>query len=125
MWVKLSMSAVKKEIRHQKSPSLEASFEEFVVGPAVRRQSPITKQTSKIHREEFADNAVICESPIDETPNVLPTVKASAKKEMISLLLDQSKKLRDAMINSILETENTIKEAEVLCDDMKASQFHR
>lgn len=125
MWVKLSMGAVKKEVGQQKLQSLEGSCEEFVVGPAVRRRSPITKQTSKIHREEFADNVIVSDSPIDETPKVIPTVKTSARKEMISLLLDQSKRLRDAMINSILDTENTIKEAEVLCDNIEASQFHR
>lgn len=118
------MSAIKQEPRQQKLPSLETSCEEFVVGPAVRRQSPVTKQISKIHKEEFEDSTTVSDSPVDEAPKILPAAEISARKETISLLLDRSKKLRDAMINSILDTENTIKEAEILCDKTKASQFH-
>ena len=117
IWVKLTMSAVKQEARPHKLPVLETACEEFVVGPAVRRQAPIT---SKIHKEEFEDS--VTDSPMSEAPKILPAATISARKETISSLLDQSKNLRDAMINSILDTENTIKEAEVLCENAKVSQ---
>lgn len=118
IWVKLMMSAIKQETRFQKLPILDTACEEFVVGPAVRRQAPITKQTGKIHKEEFEDS----DSPMDQAPKILPAAKTSARRETISSLLDRSKKLRDAMINSILDTENTIKEAEMLCENTKTSQ---
>ena len=121
IWVKLTMSAVKQETRLQKLPILDAACEEFVVGPAVRRQAPIIKQTSKIHKEEFEDS--VTDSLMDQAHNIHPEVKASARKETISSLLDRSKKLRDAMIDSILDTENTIKEAE-MCENTKVSQHN-
>ena len=121
------MSVIREEASRQKLPLMETSCEEFIVGPAVRRQAPITKQTSNIHKEEFEDREEfedVSDSPMDEAPKVLPAAKISARKETISLLLDRSKKLRDAMVNSILDTENTIKEAETLCDNTKINQFH-
>ena len=124
IWVKLSLSAVKREIRLQKSPTPETTCEEFVVGPAVRSQAPITKQTVTTHKEEFKDSVTVSGLPMDHVPKILPAAQVSARKETISLLLDRSKRLRDAMINSILDTENKIKEAEILCDNMKTTQFH-
>lgn len=105
-----------------KLPVLEANCEEFVVGPAIRRQAPIVKQPSKIHREESVDGVTVNDTLMDETPKDQP---AAARKETISLLLDRSRKLRDAMINSILDTEDTIKTAETLYDSTKISRFHK
>lgn len=115
------MSAVKQVVEQRQMPPLETTSEEFVVGPAMRRQAPVTKRTSQVH----VDNSVIVsDSVIDQTLMAPPVVKTSARKETISLLLDRSKKLRDAMINSILDTENTIKAAEMLYDSKQISQFH-
>ena len=109
------MSAVKLETKHQPLnqplPALEAC-EEFVVGPAIRRQAPVTRQLSKAHTKEFEDSDNVSDLPMDQP--LSPAPRAPVRKEMISLLLDQSKKLREDMINSILETENTIKAAEML-----------
>lgn len=117
------MSAVKQEIRQQPLPALE-TCEEFVVGPAIRRQTPVTRQLSKVHTKELEDNVDVSDSLMDQPPRALPAAEAPVRKETISLLLDRSKKLREAMINSILETENTIKAAETLYDNKKVVQFH-
>ena len=103
--------------------TLDASCEEFVVGPTVTRQAPIAKQISKIPKEQFDDDDDT-DSPMNQASKVLTAAKISARKETISSLLDRSKKLRDAMINSILDTENTIKDAEMLCENAKTSQPH-
>ena len=120
IWVKLTMSGVKQEARHVKT--LDTSCEEFVVGPAVTRQAPIAKQTSRTRKEQCDDN--ITDSPMNQASKVLTAAKLSARKETISLLLDRSKKLRVAMINSILDTENTIKDAEILCENTKTNKPH-
>jgi len=109
--VKLSLNVAKDEARKQ--PPLSATEpREFIVGPAPTMNIQRTSNSAPNKDNNNTDDSIITNDILVDKKQ--QTAATDARKETVSLLLDRSKRLRDAMINSILETEDTIKEAETL-----------
>jgi len=113
--VKLSLNVAKDEARKQ--PPLPATEpHEVVVGPAPTMSIQCTNNSAPKEDSNNTDDSITTDDTlVEKEQKVLQTTaKTTVGKETVSLLLDRSKRLRDAMLNSILETEDTIKAAETL-----------
>jgi len=113
--VKLSLNVAKDEARKQ-PPLLATEPHEFVVGPAPTMSIQCTNNSAPKEGSNNADDSITTDGAlVEKEQEVLQTTaKTTVGKETVSFLLDRSKRLRDAMINSILDTEDTIKAVETL-----------
>jgi len=113
--VKLSLSIAKVQAKRQPTvPAVEPY--EFLIGPAPAKTIQHTNNSAPREDSSNADDSITTNDTLvnREQEDIQATAKTTVGKDTVSLLLDRSKRLRDAMINSILETEGTIKAAETL-----------